>query len=259
MKFITKSRGKSGRRKTLKRGKSINKYHVATRRTPPPFSKHKNMRYESDAFGIIAIPKDKHWGPVTQRSLQFFSISSELMPIEFIHNYALFKKCAAKTNYKLKRLDKSKMTVITKACDAILDNTYNNEFPLHIWQTGSGTQTNMNVNEVISNICNKQLTGKIGTGTPINPNDDVNMSQSSNDSFITVIHITIARLVTKQLIPNLSHMISVLKKKTKRIQKCYKNRSNPFRRCSAYDFRSRVFWICSYIRRFFETNTKCIN
>ena len=176
-------------------------------------NKNTNVRYEKDEFGVIAIPKDRYWGAVTQRSLHFFSISTELMPIEFIHNYAIFKKCAAKTNFKLNRLDKIKMAFISKACNDILDNTYNNEFPLHVWQTGSGTQTNMNVNEVISNICNKQLTGKIGTYTPINPNDDVNMSQSTNDSFITVIHITVAVLVTNRLIPNLTHMINVLKTK----------------------------------------------
>lgn len=95
-------------------------------------NKNKKVRYEKDVFGVIAIPKDRYWGAVTQRSLHFFSISDELMPIEFIHNYAIFKKCAAKTNYKLNRLDKIKMAFITKACNDILYNTYNNEFPLRI-------------------------------------------------------------------------------------------------------------------------------
>jgi fumarate hydratase class II len=130
------------------------------------------------------------------------------MPIEFIHSYVLFKKCAAKVNYKLKLLDKSQLYIITKVCDDILNNKYNDEFPLHIWQTGSGTQTNINVNEVIANICNKRLTGKLGTKTPIHPNNHVNMSQSSNDSFISVIHISVALLVTKNLIPNLTYMIN---------------------------------------------------
>ena len=173
----------------------------------------KNIRYESDVFGKIAVPKQHYWGATTARSLIHFSISTELMPTEFIHSYALFKKCAAKANYKLKLLNKQKLNIITKVCDDILDNKYNDEFPLHIWQTGSGTQTNMNLNEVIANICNKRLTGKLGTKTPINPNDHVNMSQSSNDSFISVIHISVALLVTKNLIPNLTYMINGFKQK----------------------------------------------
>jgi len=173
----------------------------------------KNVRYESDVFGDVSIPKNRYWGSSTQRSLIHFTISSELMPVEFIHTYALFKKCAAKANYKLKLLDKNKLNIITKVCNDILDNKYNDEFPLHIWQTGSGTQTNMNVNEVISNICNKRLTGKLGTKTPIHPNNHVNLSQSSNDSFITVIHISVALLVTRNLIPNLTYMINGFKKK----------------------------------------------
>ena len=173
----------------------------------------KNGRHESDVFGDVSIPKNRFWGASTQRSLIHFTISNELMPTEFIHAYALFKKCAAKANYKLKLLDKQKLNIITKVCDDILDNKYNDEFPLHIWQTGSGTQTNMNVNEVISNICNKRLTGKLGTKTPIHPNNHVNMSQSSNDSFITVIHISVALLVTKNLIPNLTYMINGFKQK----------------------------------------------
>ena len=173
----------------------------------------KLKRYENDVFGNIAVPKYNYWGASTQRSLEHFSISNELMPVEFIHAYVIFKKCAAKANYKLKLLDKKKLDIILKVCDEILDNKYNDEFPLHIWQTGSGTQTNMNVNEVIANICNKKLTGKLGTKTPIHPNNDVNMSQSSNDSFITAIHIYVAIITNKKLIPNLEYMISGFKKK----------------------------------------------
>jgi fumarate hydratase class II len=176
-------------------------------------NKTKKIRYENDVFGNIAVPKDCYWGAATQRSLIHFSISTELMPIDFIHDYVLFKKCAAKTNYKLKLLNKKKLDIIVKVCDEILDNKYNNQFPLHIWQTGSGTQTNMNINEVIANICDKKLTGKLGTKTPIHPNDDVNMSQSSNDSFITAMHIYVAIITNKKLIPNLKYMIDGFKKK----------------------------------------------
>jgi len=173
----------------------------------------KNIRWEWDVFGKIPVPKDSLWGSNTQRSLIHFSISTELMPIEFIHSYALFKKCAAKANYRLKLLDKKDMQLISHFCDEIIDNKYNEQFPLHIWQTGSGTQTNMNMNEVIANLCNKKLIGKLGTQKPINPNDTVNMCQSSNDSFISAIHIFVALTVTKKLIPDLVYMIDGFKQK----------------------------------------------
>jgi len=183
-------------------------------------SKHKSrarknsaFRYEIDSFGIVAIPKDRYWGPDTQRSLIYFSIGKEKMPIKFIHTYALFKKCAAVTNYKLGLIDKKKSDIIIKICNEIINNKYNDEFPCHIWQTGSGSQTNMNVNEVIANICNQILIGKLGTKFPISPIDDVNMSQSTNDSFISVMHIFIAITVVHKLIPNLTFMINGFKKK----------------------------------------------
>jgi fumarate hydratase class II len=190
----------------MKKTKSIKNKKMNNKKT-------KKIRYENDVFGNIAVPKDHYWGATTQRSLIHFSISNELMPIDFIHAYVLFKKCAAKANYKLKLLSKKKFNIIVKVCDEILNNKYNDEFPLHIWQTGSGTQTNMNVNEVIANICNKKLTGKLGTKTPIHPNNDVNMSQSSNDSFITAVHIYIALMTNNKLIPNLEYMINGFKKK----------------------------------------------
>lgn len=175
--------------------------------------KTKKIRYEEDVFGKIPVPKTSLWGATTQRSLVHFSISNELMPVEFIHAYALFKKCAAKTNYKLKLLSKKKMTIITHFCNEILKGKYDNQFPLHIWQTGSGTQTNMNLNEVIANLCNKKLTGKLGTKTPVHPNNDVNLGQSSNDSFITAMHIYIAMKTTNSLIPALEYMIKGFKEK----------------------------------------------
>ena len=181
--------------------------------------KNGNIRYETDVFGKIAVPQNHYWGANTERSLIHFSISDEVMPLNFIRSYVLFKKCAARTNYKLKILNKYRFDIITHVCNEILNNKYNDEFPLHIWQTGSGTQTNMNINEVIANICNKILIGKLGTKEPIHPNDHINMSQSSNDSFITVIHISIALSVNNKLIPNLNYMINEFKKK----QHEYKN------------------------------------
>jgi fumarate hydratase class II len=175
--------------------------------------KHKKFRYEYDSFGKIKVPKDRYWGATTARSLIHFSIGKEHMPLSFIHTYALFKKCAALTNHKLGILNSRLKNTIVKVCDLIIDNKFNDEFPLYIWQTGSGTQTNMNLNEVIANIGNKLLHSKLGSKYPINPNDDVNMSQSSNDSFISVMHITIAILINYSLIPNLEYMIDGLKKK----------------------------------------------
>ena len=158
-------------------------------------------RIEHDVFGDIMVPASHFWGSNTQRSIVHFSIGTELIPLEFIYTYALFKLCAAKANYHLGILDKSITRDIVSACSDILKGHYNEEFPLHIWQTGSGTQTNMNVNEVIANICNKTLTGKMGTKTPVHPNNHVNLSQSSNDSFITVIHMFVSIFVQSRLIP----------------------------------------------------------
>jgi len=200
--------------KNLKYKKPRNIKTRKTRKTKKNKTKKlQDKRYEVDVFGNVEVPKAHYWGATTQRSLNNFNISQETMPMQFINSYVLYKKCAAKTNYKLKLLDKKKYIIITKACNDILDGKYNDEFPLHIWQTGSGTQTNMNVNEVIANICNKTLTGKLGTKNPIHPNNDVNMSQSSNDSFITAMHISIGLLVTSKLIPNLKYMIEGFKKK----------------------------------------------
>ncbi len=175
--------------------------------------KTKKKRYEIDVLGKIEVPQDHYWGSTTQRSLKYMSIGTDTMPLEFIYAYVLFKKCAVIVNYKLKLINKKKKDIIVKVCNEIINGHYNNEFPLHIWQTGSGTHTNMNINEVIANICNKKLTGKLGTKSPIHPNNDVNMSQSSNDSFITAIHMYIAININKKLIPNVKYMISGFKKK----------------------------------------------
>lgn len=149
------------------------------------------------------------WGPNTEKSLHFFSIGNETMPLEFIHSYVLFKKCAVRAANKLKLIDKRKTSIIVKTCNEILSGKYSSEFPVHIWQTGSGTQTNMNINEVIANIANKKLRSK----SAIHPNDDVNVSQSTNDSFISAMHIFVALTVNKNLLPSLRFMINALKQK----------------------------------------------
>src|SRR6185437_15189870 len=147
------------------------------------------IRSESDAFGPLNIPADKLWGAQTERSLHNFRIRTERMPIEIVHALGLIKRAAAETNRDLGSLDRRRATAIAGVAREIADGELDAHFPLLVWQTGSGTQTNMNVNEVIANRANLRLGGKIGSKSPIHPNDHVNMSQSSNDSIPTAMHI----------------------------------------------------------------------
>ena len=179
-------------------------------------------RYENDSFGKIAVPKDFLWGAQTQRSLNNFNIGTETFSNDFIKAFAMQKKACALANKDLKILDNKIVNLIVKATDQILKGNLDDQFPLKIWQTGSGTQTNMNLNEVISNYANKLSTGKVGTKKPVHPNDHVNASQSSNDSFPTAMHIASVIQIQKKLIPSLKEMLSVLQKKTKEFKKIIK-------------------------------------
>ena len=179
-------------------------------------------RYEDDSFGKIAIPKDFLWGAQTQRSLNNFNIGKETFSNDFIKAFAMQKKACALANRDLKVLDSKITNLIIKVIDQILKGNLDNQFPLKIWQTGSGTQTNMNLNEVISNFANKLATGKLGTKKPVHPNDHVNASQSSNDSFPTAMHIASVIQIQKKLIPSIKEMISILQKKTKGFKKIIK-------------------------------------
>src|SRR5277367_2120307 len=158
-------------------------------------------RIEKDSLGDIEVPGDKYWGAQTQRSHENFKIGGDLMPIEVIHALAVVKKAAAIVNCELGLLPKEKMELIVRVCDEVIAGKLNDHFPLVVWQTGSGTQTNMNVNEVISNRAIEIAGGKMGSKTPIHPNDDVNMSQSSNDTFPAAMHIAAAERVKNTLIP----------------------------------------------------------
>ena len=179
-------------------------------------------RYENDSFGKIAVPKDFLWGAQTQRSLNNFNIGTETFSNDFIKAFAMQKKACALANKDLKILDNKIVNLIVKATDQILKGNLDDQFPLKIWQTGSGTQTNMNLNEVISNYANKLSTGKVGTKKPVHPNDHVNASQSSNDSFPTAMHIASVIQIQKKLIPSLKEMLSVLQKKTREFKKIIK-------------------------------------
>jgi fumarate hydratase class II len=159
------------------------------------------VRHESDSLGQVNVPSDKLWGAQTQRSLEHFSIGHDLIPREMIDAYAILKKAAANANFAGARLDEQRHALIVQACDEILAGRYDDMFPLHVWMTGSGTQFNMNVNEVISNRCCQLAGTPLGSKTPVHPNDHVNMSQSSNDSFPTAMNIAAAVGINQRLTP----------------------------------------------------------
>ena len=160
-----------------------------------------DMRKESDSLGVVEVPADKLWGAQTQRSLEHFSIGKDLMPREMITAYATLKKAAATANHAGKRLDDQRCKLIVQTCDEILAGQHHDMFPLHVWMTGSGTQFNMNVNEVISNRCCQLAGTPLGSKTPVHPNDHVNMAQSSNDSFPSAMYIAAAVNAKQRLIP----------------------------------------------------------
>jgi fumarate hydratase class II len=170
-------------------------------------------RIEKDSFGEIKVQDNCYWGAQTQRSLENFKIGIEKMPITLIRALAIVKRCAAIVNVKLGKLDKTKGDAIVYAADQIIAGNFDNQFPLAVWQTGSGTQTNMNVNEVISNLAIEKLGGSLGSKDPIHPNDDVNMSQSSNDCFPTAMHIATMLNIEKKLLPALSYLHNAINKK----------------------------------------------
>jgi fumarate hydratase, class II len=172
-------------------------------------------RTESDAFGPLEIPADKFWGAQTERSLHNFRIGSERMPIELVHALSLIKRAAAEVNRDLGSLDRKRAGAIAVVAHDIADGKLDDNFPLLVWQTGSGTQTNMNVNEVIANIANVALGGELGSKTPVHPNDHVNMSQSSNDSIPTAMHIAAAIQIKRHLLPALAGLHAALNKKAK--------------------------------------------
>ncbi len=179
-------------------------------------------RIEFDSLGSKKIEKNRLWGAQTQRSLENFKIGNEKIPSELIIALGQQKKAAAEANIELGVIDKKMGTLISKACDDIINLQLIEEFPLSVWQTGSGTQTNMNANEVISNYIIKKLNGKIGSKKPIHPNDHVNLSQSSNDTFPTIMHVAINELSIKYLIPTLKDLIKEFERKKKIFQNIIK-------------------------------------
>src|SRR5690348_4160840 len=172
-----------------------------------------DMRKETDSLGVVEVPADKLWGAQTQRSLEHFSIGKDLIPREMITSYAILKKAAAIANNAGKRLDDKRYKLIVKVCDEILAGQHHDMFPLHVWMTGSGTQFNMNVNEVISNRCSQLAGTALGSHTPVHPNDHVNMAQSSNDSFPSAMCIAAAVNAKQRLIPAVKGLLNAINAK----------------------------------------------
>ncbi|HKE58215.1 MAG TPA: class II fumarate hydratase [Pyrinomonadaceae bacterium] len=170
------------------------------------------MRIETDSMGEIEVPSDKYWGAQTQRSLHHFNIGDDRMPREMIRALGILKKAAALVNEELGKLDAEKAKLIVEACDEVIAGKLDEHFPLRVWQTGSGTQTNMNANEVISNRSIELAGGVMGSKKPVHPNDDVNMSQSSNDTFPTAMYIAAAEQLSK-LIPRIQEVHDVIHRK----------------------------------------------
>jgi fumarate hydratase class II len=174
-----------------------------------------SARTETDSFGPIDVPADRYWGAQTERSRQNFRIGQDRMPMPIIRALGIVKLAAAETNRELGLLDQRRARAIIRAAREVIEGKLDDHFPLVVWQTGSGTQTNMNLNEVIANRANELLGGKLGAKQPVHPNDHVNMSQSSNDSFPTAMHIAAAMSIVSDLIPALSELHRALRNKEK--------------------------------------------
>ena len=176
------------------------------------------FRIENDSMGEINVPVEKLWGAQTQRSLENFPIGKDKMPLEFIKAFAIQKKAAAISNIAIGKLSVDFGEKIIDVCDEIMIGKFNDQFPLSVWQTGSGTQTNMNLNEVIANKANQMLGKELGTYNPIHPNDHCNLGQSSNDSFPTAIHIAVVIQTNERLIPAIQNLHNAIEKKRKQFQ-----------------------------------------
>ena len=179
-------------------------------------------RIESDSLGDVRVPSEKYWGAQTQRSIENFKIGNNVMPIELIRALALLKKSAALVNLDLGILDKKIANTIAKSADLVLSGKHDDNFPLVVWQTGSGTQSNMNMNEVIANLSIEMLGGEVGSKVPVHPNDHVNKGQSSNDTFPTAMHIAVGIQANNKLIPSLEILRDALAKKSKGFEKIIK-------------------------------------
>ena len=167
-------------------------------------------RVETDSMGEIEVPADRYWGAQTARSLIHFSIGDDIIPIEVVRGFGILKKAAALANNEFGKLDDEKTGLIVQAADEVIEGKLDDHFPLHVWQTGSGTQSNMNANEVIANRAIELAGGPLGSKDPVHPNDHVNLSQSSNDTFPTAMHIASATVVKERTLPAVTELRDAL-------------------------------------------------
>ena len=203
-----------------------------------------DFRTEADSLGRVEVPAEKLWGAQTQRSLQHFSIGQDLIPREMIAAYAVIKRAAATANHEGGRLPDQAYALITRVCDEILGGKHQDMFPLHVWMTGSGTQFNMNVNEVVSNRCCQLAGTQLGSKHPVHPNDHVNMSQSSNDSFPSAMHIAAAVNVKERLIPAVTALRDAIAAKAARMGRHREDRPHPHAGCDAAHARPGMVGLC---------------
>jgi fumarate hydratase class II len=194
---------------------------VSTEATPEilelPIGLHATgTRREFDSLGEVEVPADRYWGAQTQRSLEHFNIGDDRMPKEVYHAYGYVKKAAAIVNTRAGRMPEWKGRLIERVCDEVITGELDEDFPLYVWQTGSGTQSNMNVNEVISNRCIQLVAGTLGSQEPVHPNDHVNMGQSSNDTFPTAMHIAAYRMASEKTIPALRRLRDALERRSRK-------------------------------------------
>lgn len=178
-------------------------------------NKKRNLRIETDSMGSVQVPADKYWGAQTQRSLNNFKIGNECLPRPLIRALGIVKRCAALSNIALDNIDEKIGSAVADAAQEVIDGKMDDNFPLVVWQTGSGTQSNMNANEVISNRAIERLGGTLGSKTPVHPNDHCNLSQSSNDTFPTAMHIATVEQLHHKLIPALEHLHGALDEKSR--------------------------------------------
>ena len=200
-------------------------------------------RTEFDSIGKIKVPGDKYWGASTERSNKYFNIGDFLVRPLIIKSIAIIKKAAAIVNAKNKDLNPKLSRFIVKAAEEVIRGKLDNHFPLKVWQTGSGTQTNMNVNEVIANRAIQMMGGKLGSKKPIHPNDHVNKSQSTNDVFPTAMHIAIALKAREKLLPSLKLLEKELSKKSKEFKNIVKVGRTHSSRCHPVNIGTRIFWL----------------
>src|SRR5271166_3614445 len=206
--MASKSRAKMRKSTVAKRAEKV-------KAVAPAKERRTGERLETDSMGAIEVARDRYWGAQTERSLLHFAIGFDRMPRSVVRAFGILKKAAAEVNRDLKKLAPDKSRLIAAAADEVIAGTLDEHFPLRIWQTGSGTQTNMNANEVISNRAIEMAGGVLGSKKPIHPNDDVNMSQSSNDTFPTAMHIAAAEEVTRDLVPSVRKLRDALARKAK--------------------------------------------